>query len=190
MSAQLWVLAGGNGSGKTTFYRQFIAPKGLQMLCVDDEARKLAPAYPDIAVAVAQDWVDIKREQLLSDNESFCYETVFSHPSKIDFVARAKAHGYSIILTYIHLETAALNQARVAQRVSEGGHDVPPDRIAARIPRTVKHVGTAIQLVDQAQLLDNSSYTDPFQRIAGLDDGTVTLHVDPLPGWAAEILGM
>ena len=64
---------------------------------------------------------------------SFCFETVFSHESKIDFLARAKANGYKIILVYIHLFDANLNEARVKQRTSEGGHSVPIEKIHSRI---------------------------------------------------------
>lgn len=131
MSPLLWVLAGGNGAGKTTFYEKYLAPRGLQMLSADDVARTLEPADPNLAISEAQAWVEKKRERLFSNMESFCYETVFSHPSKIDAIARAKGHGYAITLTYFHLDTAQLNQARVSQRVSQGGHDVPPEKIVA-----------------------------------------------------------
>ena len=188
MSPLLWVLAGGNGAGKTTFYEKYLAPRGLQMLSADDVARALEPADPNIAILEAQAWVEKKRERLFSNMESFCYETVFSHPGKIDAIARAKGHGYAINLTYFHLDTAQLNQARVSQRVSQGGHDVPPEKIVARIPRTMKHVGVAMKLVDLAHLLDNSSYTNPFQLIADVKDGVVTIHAYPLPTWASEIL--
>ncbi len=73
------------------------------------------------------------RTQLLQDGVSFCFETVFSHPSKIDFLAEAKALGYDIILIYIHLQNAELNLARVAQRVMQGGHSVPADKIINRL---------------------------------------------------------
>ncbi len=54
----------------------------------------------------------------------------------------------------------------------------------------MKHVGAAMELVDQAQLLDNSSSTDPFQRVADVIGGAMTPYVDPLPKWAMEILGL
>ncbi len=63
------------------------------------------------------------REDLILQGVSFCFETVFSHESKIDFLAQAKANGYEIILVYVHLFDASLNEARVKQRVSEGGHN-------------------------------------------------------------------
>lgn len=52
---------------------------------------------------------------------------MFSHPSKIDFRARAKALGYTVIMVLIHQEHAELNAARVAQRVQAGGHNVPTE---------------------------------------------------------------
>ena len=53
MSPLLWVLAGGNGAGKTTFYEKYLAPRGLQMLSADDVARALEPADPNIAISEA-----------------------------------------------------------------------------------------------------------------------------------------
>ena len=51
--------------------------------------------------------------RLLQEGRRFCFETVFSHPAKIDFVAQAKALGYEVILVFIHLKEQALNQERI-----------------------------------------------------------------------------
>ena len=125
---------------------------------------------------------------LLRAGVSFCFETVFSHPSKIDFVADAKALGYEVVLVFIHLQMDELNQARVAQRVSEGGHNVPAEKIVSRIPRTLRHIRAVLPLVDRAQLYDNSSSAAPFQSIAQLENGRLVRKVDPLPSWAREML--
>jgi predicted ABC-type ATPase len=69
------------------------------------------------------------------------------------------------ILAYIHLAPLDLNEARVHQRVSEGGHSVPPDKIRSRLPRTLKNVAVALPLVDEARLLDNSFRDKPFQQV-------------------------
>ena len=119
---------------------------------------------------------------------SFCYETVFSHVSKVDFLAFAKANGYQIILVYFHLFDSSLNEARVNQRVSEGGHNVPADKIHSRIPRTMKNIKSALSIVDEAKILDNSSKDNPFQQIVIKKDGIFIAMVDPLPGWANELL--
>jgi predicted ABC-type ATPase len=116
------------------------------------------------------------------------FETVFSHESKIYFIAQAKANGYRIILVYIHLFDSSLNEAKVKQRVSEGGHDVPTEKIHARIPRTMKHIKTALSIVDEARILDNSSKDDPFRQIIVMKAGNYEVKVDHLPEWASDLL--
>ena len=159
---QLWVLTGGNGAGKSTFYRQFLKPKGLPFVNADIIAKQLDPTNAEALSYQAAKLAEILRLNLLKAGTSFCFETVFSHPSKIDFLATAKTYGYEIILIYIHLENNELNQARVAQRVSEGGHTVPTEKIISRIPRTMKNIADAAPLADYVKFYDNSSLKKPF----------------------------
>ena len=119
---------------------------------------------------------------------SFCFETVYSHPSKIDFIARAKALGYEVIMVLIHLESTDLNQARIAGRVSEGGHSVPADKVISRIPRLLDQVRASIPLVDVLQVYDNSSALDPFAAVFTISNGSLKLQQDRLPAWAAALL--
>ena len=107
---------------------------------------------------------------------------------KIDFIAQAKANGYKIILVYIHLFDSSLNEARVKQRVAEGGHDVPTEKIHSRIPRTMKHIKAALSIVDEARILDNSSRDDPFRQIIVMKAGNYKVKVDPLTDWAGDLL--
>ena len=185
---QLWLLAGANGAGKSTFYRLFLEPRGIKFINADLIARSLAPDHSEDASYKAARLAERLRSDLLDHGLSFCFETVFSHVSKIDFIAGAKARGYEVILVYIHLESPELNEARVSQRVSEGGHDVPTDKIRSRIPRTMKNIAAILPLVDSARLLDNSSWENPFQQVAVVRRGRTTILVNPLPPWAEEIL--
>ena len=189
MSApQLWVLAGGNGAGKSTFYQLALAPRGVKLINADLIARVINPARPESVSYEAAGIADNIRTALLHQGAHFCFETVFSHPSKIDFIANAKALNYEVILVYIHLTLPQLNEARVHQRVSEGGHDVPPEKIRTRIPRTIKNITLALPLVDEARFLDNSLHGDPFRQIAIVRQGVCVWATDPLPAWAGEIL--
>ena len=129
-----------------------------------------------------------QRNTLLASGASFCFETVFSHPSKIDFTARAKALGYTVIMVLIHLEQAELNAARVAQRVQEGGHNVPTEKLLKRIPRMLNQVKTAIPLGDEVRVLDNSSAENPFRPLMTIKLGQVECHQHPLPAWATQLL--
>jgi predicted ABC-type ATPase len=187
-SRQLWVLAGGNGAGKTTFYNLYLAKYGIKFVNADLIAKDIDPENPEGLSYHAATLAAKIREDLISQGVSFCSETVFSHESKIDFIAQAKANGYKIILVYIHLFDSSLNEARVKQRVSEGGHDVPTEKIHARIPRTMKHIKTALSIVDEARILDNSSKEDPFRQIIVMKAGNYEANVDPLPEWARDLL--
>ena len=185
---QLWLLAGGNGAGKSTFYQQFLAPLGVQLVNADQIASDLDSQHPEKVSYKAAKLAEILRYELLRNGVSFCFETVFSHPSKIDFVAEAKALNYEVVLIFIHLELDELNQARVLQRVSEGGHNVPPEKIISRIPRTLQHIQTTLPLVDKVRLYDNSSEEYPFQTIAYIENERLIQAKEPLPDWAKVML--
>jgi predicted ABC-type ATPase len=186
---QLWVLAGANGAGKSTFYRtSLLAQRGLLFLNADLMARHIDPEHPERVSYEAAHLIEKFREEILHKGISFCFETVFSHPSKIDFIAKAKSLGYRVILVYIHLACIDLNEARVHQRMTEGGHSVPPEKIRSRLPRTLKNVAMALPLVDEARLLDNASRDKPFQQVARIVRGRRIETAEPLPAWAVEML--
>ena len=185
---QLWILAGGNGAGKSTFYRNRLEPLGLPFVNADIIARELFPDSPERHSYQAARIAEELRNGLLSERRSFCYETVFSHPSKIDFVARAKAMGYQITLVFIHLRSPSLNLARIAQRVEEGGHNVPDDKARGRIPLLLANIQTAIALCDHVRALDNSSVDNPFEPVFTLREGRLELQQPELPHWAAYLL--
>jgi len=185
---QLWVLAGGNGAGKSTFYKTRLAPLGLPFINADILAKQLYPEQAEQRSYEAAKIAELMRMQLLQQGRTFCFETVFSHPSKIDFVAQAKSMGYEIVLVFIHLDSISLNQARVSQRVSGGGHSVPEDKVSSRIPRVLHNIQQVLPLCERCYILDNSRSDDPFQQIAEIDNGQVSLKVALPPEWAKSLL--
>ena len=185
---QLWLLAGGNGSGKSTFYELFLAPLKIKFVNADLIAKLISPDNPQSISYGAASLAEKERAKLLTEGISFCYETVFSHPSKIDFIAKAKGLGYEVILAYIHLGTPQLNEARVQQRILAGGHSVPVEKIHSRIPRTMKNITKALPLIDEARFLDNSSGGNPFQQVALIKLGNVEWKSDSCPDWAIQML--
>jgi len=185
---QLWLLAGGNGAGKSTFYRTQLEPRNLPFVNADNIAKEIFPEAPELHSYQAAAIAEKLRNELLEEGISFCYETVFSHPSKIDFLAKAKALGYETILVFIHLSSAALNKARISQRIEEGGHAVPEDKVESRIPRTMQNIKTALLIADQSYLLDNSDFERPFKLAARLKEGNLLLEVNSLPDWVEFLI--
>ena len=185
---QLWLLVGGNGAGKSTFYRLVLEPLGLPFVNADRLAQLVYPSAAQERSYEAALLAEQQRNTLLLSGASFCFETLYSHPSKIDFTARAKALGYCVIMVVIHLEQAELNTARVAQRVREGGHNDPTEKLLKRIPRMLEQVKASIPLCDEVRVFDNSSAEDPFQPVMTIKMGEVELHQQPLPRWAAPLL--
>ena len=185
---QIWILAGGNGSGKSTFYNTQLKPLGLPFINADSIAKELYPEAPESHSYDAAKIAAHMRIELLAKGESFCFESVFSHPSKIDFVAQAKANGYEVVLVFIHLDDQNLNLARIAQRVAAGGHSVPAEKVKSRIPRTLKYIKAAIPLCDKVYVLGNQSCELPFEKIATLSHEILTLHNDEIPVWVQSLL--
>jgi len=83
-----------------------------------------------------------------------------------------------------------LNELRVDQRVSEGGHRVPVEKIAPRIERLHDLMIKAVAVADHVYLPDNSSASNPFKQVAEKHGTTVQAFDDPMPEWAGNILSM
>jgi predicted ABC-type ATPase len=186
---QLWLLAGGNGAGKSTFYSRALQPLGMPFINADLIAREVYPDDPEANSYEAAKLAESLRLNQLEEGNSFCFETVFSHPSKVDFMAKAKVCGYQVILVFIHLSSSTLNKARVLQRVSLGGHNVPDELIESRIPRTLANIKNAIPLCDEVRVLDNSLLERPFQPVLTIKQGVCVTHMLPLPEWAQRLVG-
>ena len=186
-SPDLYLLAGPNGAGKTTFYEQVLAATGLDFINVDRIAAlrwpgdELARAYDAAAEAAAV------RERYLADRRSFITESVFSHPSKVDLVTRAVEAGYRVHLRVL-IVPADLAVARVAQRVLEGGHDVPEPKIRQRHERLWTHVVAAIEHAYETRVYDSSGQSgQDFLEVARYQYGTV-LGETRWPKWAPSAL--
>lgn len=125
------------------------------------------------------------RENLLKKGISYTFETVMSHPSKLDEIVEAQKYGYKIYLYFICLEEATLNISRVNDRIRKGGHKVDPEKIKTRYLNTLQNLYPALKLVDRAYLFDNS---DEMLMIAEIDNGELTLNVDQelFPNWFIE----
>lgn len=183
----LHVLAGPNGSGKTTYVTRILQPvTHLPFVNADVIA---AERWPDAQAAHAYDAsraAAAERARLLAEGGSFIAETVFSHPSKLDLVAEASARGYLVQL-HVILIPVEVSVKRVAERVRDGGHDVPEQKIRERHARLWELVARARMTADRAEFFDNSSARHPFRRVAAYEHGLL-LGEPGWPSWAPEVL--
>lgn len=114
---------------------------------------------------VAQDGVQAFVGHAMQAKVPFAMETVFSywekHPdgsirSKLDLIRDMQNAGYFVLLLFVGLSSAGLSMLRVEARVAEGGHAVPPDRLASRFPKTQKAINAASHIADASIFVDNS----------------------------------
>jgi predicted ABC-type ATPase len=103
---------------------------------------------------------------MLERKRRFSFETVFSHPSNISIMKQAVDNGYKVYLYFVSTESPEINKFRVAYRVSQNGHDVPPDKIVARYFRSLDLLFEATQICHQAYFFDNSKDSMPFTLVA------------------------
>jgi predicted ABC-type ATPase len=169
----LVVLAGSNGAGKSSLHRRFLASTGLPFVNADEMAKRLQPRAESLANYEAMHVAEAVREDLLKRGESFCMETVFSDTegAKLDFFHRAQDLGYRVLFIQIRIDSAELSQARVRQRVLAGGHDVPPDKLVSRFPRTARNARQALSFVNVGIVLDNSSFAEPYRLVEYWEKG-------------------
>lgn len=183
----LHLIAGANGSGKSTFFDRVLRPvTGLRFVNADVIAAERWPdatsehAYEASALAAEE------RDRLIAQLASFATETVFSHPSKLALLETAAAAGYLITL-HVIVVPEELAVARVDDRIRQGGHAVPEEKVRTRYRRLWGLVSQAIEMVDDAHVYDNSRAATPFRSVARYRDGRVVGSTH-WPAWTPEEL--
>jgi len=185
VNPQLVMLAGPNGAGKSTFYARHLASSSLPFLNADVFAAKTAIDAKDAAAIL-----DASREHMVARRLGFITETVFSDPvgAKLDLLRRAIAAGYDVTLLFIGIASPALSSLRIDQRIAEGGHDVPRDRLQRRFEASLSNLAQAITFVPTVQIYDNSLVESPHRLIATYHGGERTFVARDVPPWAKKIV--
>lgn len=166
MKKLLFVIAGPNGSGKSSIIsglyklKLLLQSESCPYVCADILMRLISEKYKSLTQTELWEQSALlarsSRENLLVENKSFSYETVFSHESHIEFLKKAKEKGYFIVGYFITTKNPEINVERVKRRVSEGGHTVPLEKIAPRYFRCMKLAPSLMHLSDLFFLFDNS----------------------------------
>jgi predicted ABC-type ATPase len=165
----LHLIAGPDGAGKSTLHRTLVALR-----------------YPGLPLADT----DAARAALLARGKDFATKTVFSHPSKLELLAQARARGFATVLYVVCVDEPRLLLVRVRQRALEGGDDVPPHKIITRYARTLALLQEAAAFADLSLLFDASDAERGGPAlVASLAAGRMHLHTAFRPRWAEKVLG-
>jgi predicted ABC-type ATPase len=186
----LIVIAGPNGSGKTTVTAKLRGTEwseGVEYINPDDVAREKFGDWNDpIAVRKAADWAGQRRDELVASGQSLAFETVFSTYDKVQFVHRAKSAGYFVRVFFVGTSDPNINAARVAARVAEGGHTVPLDKILSRYDRSLANLSAAIAIADRVYIYDNSIDDADARLCARTTEGQLRKIYSSLPEWVGD----
>ena len=166
---------------QSTYPREYKRPFESGEIYIDEEdyLHFSANDINSYSVAIVADFF---KEQYLKHRISFSFETVFSHPAKIDILKRAQAVGFKTYMYFIATENPVINVNRIRERVALGGHDVPEEKTRSRYLRCMEQVRYALPYLNRAYFFDNSTqqslYLAEYESEVGF-----TLHSELLPSW-------
>ena len=188
----LIVIAGPNGSGKTSVTSKILHHEWLEdseYINPDNIARDVFGDWNNQdAVLKAANYCNDWRERCLAERKSHIFETVMSASDKVDYILRAKEAGFFIRLFFVSTESPTINAKRVANRVLNGGHDVPIPKIISRYDKSIVNCEILSPIVDRLYVYDNSIEDAEARLLFRLSDGElVKRYVDDLPAWASSI---
>ncbi len=190
----LIVIAGPNGSGKTTITSRVLQHDWLEdslYINPDNVAQHMFGDWNNQeAVLKAAQYCQKQREECLKNKHSMIFETVMSTDEKINFIQRAKEAGFFIRLFFVGTSSPTINASRIAARVMKGGHDVPIAKIISRYAKSIINCGIASQYADRTYIYDNSTDGVGAQLLFRMTDGKVFKeYVTEIPEWAQGISG-
>jgi len=185
------VVAGPNGSGKTSLTTQLLLHEWLQN-CVyinpDEIAQNKFGDWNSLeAVIKAAQQAQTMREECLAKKKDFVFETVLSSPEKLDFLKSGAQAGYFIRLFFVATSSPMINAARVAHRVMQGGHDVPIIKIVSRYAKSLANCTACATFVDRAYIYDNSEDGKKPKLLFRTQEGKTVKVYGEIPEWAGKI---
>ncbi len=189
----LCVVAGPNGSGKTTTTEQLLNDEWAAdsiYINPDNIAQETFGDWnsPE-AVRKAAELVTQMRYDCLESRKNFVFETVFSSPEKLEFLQRAKDYGFFIRLFYVCTSDPTINVARITQRYLNGGHEVPISKVISRYYKSLLNTAKAIHFVDRAYIYDNSIDDQLPSLLYRTSEGKLTkCYTDNIPEWAKTLI--
>ncbi len=177
----LYIIAGPNGSGKTTFARRFLPNYAdcTHFINADLIAQGLSPFSPVVAAMKAGRLVLKEIEELSTKGLSFAFETTLSGKTYISLLNKLKSKGYRIHIFFLWIPNSNLALERIKDRVESGGHDVPAVDVRRRFRRSIENFLQIYKpLADAWMLFDNSG--EKHNLVAQKRDGKLAVNSQDL----------
>lgn len=177
----LYILAGPNGVGKTTYARDFLLDevRCLEFVNADLIAQGLSPFTPERASIRAGRIMLERLAELVEQQASFAFETTLSGRGYTGFLREARSAGYRVYLDFLWVPALEVTRHRVAQRVQKGGHNIPEHVQERRFLLGLRNLfGIYRPLLDHWRIFDNSGI-EPL-CIAEEKDGVLLVHAPTL----------
>ncbi len=189
----LCVVAGPNGSGKTSTTIQLLAnewSEGSLYINPDNIAQEKFGDWnsPEAVLKAARYATDL-RYKCLNEKRDFVFETVFSSDEKLEFLRKAHESGFFIRFFFVCTSNPKINVSRITKRYLEGGHEVPISKIISRYYKSYVNAIKAISFVDRAYIYDNSVEDHLPQLLFRMTEGKVfKQYTDDIPEWAIPLM--
>ena len=189
----LCVVAGPNGSGKTSTTIQLLAnewSEGSLYINPDNIAQEQFGDWnsPEAVLKAARYATDL-RYKCLNEKRDFVFETVFSSDEKLEFLRKAHESGFFIRFFFVCTSNPKINVSRITKRYLEGGHEVPISKIISRYYKSYVNATKAISFVDRAYIYDNSVEDHLPQLLFRMTEGKVfKQYTDDIPEWAIPLM--
>lgn len=188
----LIVIAGPNGSGKTSVTSQILQHEWMENSVYINPDHIAQEKFGDWnsreAIMQAAKYAEALRENCLVERKSLIFETVLSAEDKVDYICRAMNAGFFVRLFFICTASPAINASRIASRVLEGGHDVPISKIISRYQKSISNCCLLSKLVDRAYIYDNSrEFKDAVLLFRLNESKLVQRTAEHIPEWAIPL---
>lgn len=189
----LIVIAGPNGSGKTTITSKILRHEWLEGAVYVNPDQVAQDRFGDWnspeAVLRAAQYCEELRETCLRQGRSLIFETVLSSDGKVDFIRRARNAGYFIRIFFVSTFHPSINSSRIARRVMKGGHDVPIPKIISRYQKSILNCKRVAAIADRVYVYDNSIDDTEARLLFRMTDGKLfKRYTDDIPLWAQTII--
>lgn len=201
--AQIYVLAGVNGAGKSSIGGAALLDHGIAYFNPDLAARTLLDANPGLTLEAANGYAwEFGRKGLaraLEQDLNFAFETTLGANTIPNLLLDGAQHGAQIHVWYVGLSSPELHLQRVRNRVNAGGHDIPEHKIRERYVGSRANLVKLIPHLASLRVYDNSAENDPKTGkrpepllLLHMDSGKIVAHIalDQVPQWAKPILAM